>query len=250
MSPLTVLFLSVWPTAPARRGADSRAMVPAKSTRPAPSRGVIEPTENFLPAKPTLPKLRAAARSCRGCPLYLNATQTVFGEGSVDASIVLIGEQPGDREDMSGRPFVGPAGQLLDEALQEAGIERGQVYVTNAVKHFNFEPRGKFRLHKRPPASAVNACLPWMRAELGLIEPAVVVLLGATAAQALFGAKFRITRERGKLLKHELAPAVIATLHPSGILRAPDEAARAQSYGYLVADLKLARKSASSVTRS
>jgi DNA polymerase len=222
----------------------------AKLTRPPSARGGIEPTENFLPVKPTLPKLRAAARHCRGCPLYLNATQTVFGEGSADASIVLIGEQPGDREDMSGRPFVGPAGQLLDEALQEAGVERGAVYVTNAVKHFNFEPRGKFRLHKRPPVSAVNACMPWMRAELGLIAPSVVVLLGATAAQALFGAKFRITRERGKVLKHEFAPAVIATLHPSAILRAPDEAARAQSYGYLVADLKLAQKAASAATRS
>jgi DNA polymerase len=209
----------------------------------------IEPTESFLPAKPTLPALRAAARHCRGCPLYLHATQTVFGEGAANASIVLIGEQPGDREDLAGRPFVGPAGQLLDEALQEAGVDRKRVYVTNAVKHFNFEPRGKFRLHKRPPVSAVNACLPWMRSELGLIEPEVVVLLGATAAQALFGSKFRITRDRGTILKHELSEKVIATLHPSGILRAPDAAARARSYGYLVADLKLARKTAA-LTRS
>jgi DNA polymerase len=223
-------------------------MASVKSKQPVAARGGIEPTENFLPANPTLPALRAAARHCRGCALYLHATQTVFGEGSAKAAIVLIGEQPGDREDISGRPFVGPAGQLLDEALQEAGIDRRQVYVTNAVKHFNFEPRGKFRLHKRPPASAVNACLPWMRAELGLIEPEVVVLLGAVAAQALFGAKFRITRDRGKVLKHELAPAVIATLHPSGILRAPDEEARRQSYAYLVADLKLAAKK--TLTRS
>jgi uracil-DNA glycosylase family protein len=202
----------------------------------------LAPTESFLPARRSLPALRAAARDCRGCPLYLNATQTVFGEGSAGASLVLVGEQPGDREDLAGRPFVGPAGSLLDEALAEAGIDRTKVYVTNAVKHFNFEPRGKFRLHKRPPVSAVNACMPWMLAELGLIEPDVVVLLGAVAAQAVFGAKFRITRDRGKVLKHAIAPALIATLHPSAILRAPDEAARAESYGYLVADLKLAKK--------
>ena len=236
MSPPVLLFFSAYPIVSAEHRVDSRGMA------------AVEPTENFLPSHPTLPALRAAARHCRGCTLYLHATQTVFGEGSAKASMMLIGEQPGDREDISGHPFVGPAGQLLDEALQEAGIDRARVYVTNAVKHFNFEPRGKFRLHKRPPASAGSACLPWMRAELGLIEPEVVVLLGAVAAQALFGAKFRITRDRGKVLKHELAPAVIATLHPSGILRAPDEEARRQSYGYLVADLKLAAKK--TITRS
>jgi len=155
---------------------------------------------------------------------------------------MLVGEQPGDREDLAGKPFIGPAGQLLDEALEEAGIERREVYVTNAVKHFNFEPRGKFRLHKRPPVTAIKACMPWLKAELAVVKPAVVVLLGATAAQAVFGAKFRITRERGKVLEHELAPRIIATLHPSAILRAPDPAARAAGRKTLVADLELAAR--------
>ncbi len=204
----------------------------------------LAPTESFLPAKFTLPALRAAAAHCRGCTLYLNATQTVFGEGAAHAKIMLVGEQPGDREDLAGKPFVGPAGQLLDEALAEAGIERRQVYVTNAVKHFNFEPRGKFRLHKRPPVTSIKACMPWLKAEIEVVKPAVVVLLGATAAQAVFGAKFRITRERGKLLEHELASALIATLHPSAILRAPDESARAEGRAALIADLELAARQA------
>src|SRR3954470_17070957 len=178
----------------------------------------IEPTESFLPARRSLPALRSAAAHCRGCPLYLNATQTVFGEGAARARLMLVGEQPGDREDLAGRAFVGPAGKLLDEALEEAGIDRRQVYVTNAVKHFNFEPRGKFRLHKRPPAGSIKACLPWLEAELAVTRPAVVVLLGATAAQALFGGTFRITRERGKVLHHALARSVVATLHPSAVL--------------------------------
>jgi DNA polymerase len=175
----------------------------------------LAPTESFLPRRRSLPALREAAAHCRGCPLYLHATQTVFGEGAAHASIMLVGEQPGDREDLSGKPFVGPAGQLLDEALAEAGLERRAVYVTNAVKHFNFEPRGKFRLHKRPPVSAVKACMPWLKAELATVKPAVVVLLGATAAQAVFGAKFRITRDRGKVLEHELAPSITAPLPPA-----------------------------------
>ena len=202
----------------------------------------LAPTESFLPPRLTLPALRAAAAHCRGCPLYLHATQTVFGEGRAHASIMLVGEQPGDREDLSGKPFVGPAGQLLDAALEEAGIERREVYVTNAVKHFNFEPRGKFRLHKRPPVTAIKACMPWLKAELAVVEPTVVVLLGATAAQAVFGSSFRITRDRGKLLAHELASKIIATLHPSAILRAPDEAARAAGRKALVADLELAAR--------
>jgi uracil-DNA glycosylase len=204
----------------------------------------VEPTESFLPARRTLATLRAAAAVCRGCPLYLNATQTVFGEGSARAVIMLVGEQPGDREDLAGRPFVGPAGQLLDEVIAEAGLERKQVYVTNAVKHFYFEPRGKFRLHKRPPATAIKACMPWLQSELEVVAPQVVVLLGATAAQALFGSKFRITRDRGKVMKHALAPAVIATFHPSAILRAPDQAARAAGRAALLADLKLAARKA------
>lgn len=209
-----------------------------------PREPLIEPTETFLPERLSLPALRTAAAACRGCPLYINATQTVFGEGRAGATLMLVGEQPGDREDLAGRPFIGPAGQLLDEALEEAGIDRVRVYVTNAVKHFNFEARGKFRLHKRPPAGAIKACMPWLKAELEVVEPAVVVLMGATAAQAVFGAKFRITRDRGRLLKHELAPKLIATLHPSAILRAPDEAARAQGRASLVADLKLAARHA------
>jgi uracil-DNA glycosylase family protein len=202
----------------------------------------LAPTETFLPERRTLPALREAAAHCRGCPLYLHATQTVFGEGAAHAGIMLVGEQPGDREDLAGKPFIGPAGQLLDEALEEAGIERREVYVTNAVKHFNFEPRGKFRLHKRPPVTAIKACMPWLKAELAVVKPAVVVLLGATAAQAVFGAKFRITRERGKVLEHELASKIIATLHPSAILRAPDAASRAQGRKTLVADLELAAR--------
>jgi len=197
-----------------------------------------------MPAKFTLPALRASAARCRGCPLYWHATQTVFGEGSSHADIMLVGEQPGDQEDLTGRPFVGPAGKLLDEAIEAAGLERRKLYVTNAVKHFNFEPRGKFRLHKRPPVSAIKACMPWLEAELDVVKPAIVVLLGATAAQAVFGSAFRITRERGKVLKHELADALIATLHPSAILRAPDDAARAEGRATLIADLELARRRA------
>jgi uracil-DNA glycosylase len=153
---------------------------------------------------------------------------------------VLVGEQPGDQEDRAGHPFVGPAGQLLDRALREAGLERKSVYITNAVKHFNFEPRGKFRLHKRPPAMAIKACRPWLDAELEVLKPDVVVLLGATAAQAILGAQFRVTRDRGKAIAHEIAARVIATLHPSAILRAPDADAREESFQLLVQDLKLA----------
>ena len=200
--------------------------------------------EAFLPSRRTLPKLRTAVQDCRGCPLYLGATQAVFGEGPADARIMLVGEQPGDREDLEGHPFVGPAGKLLDRALHAAGLERGKVYITNAVKHFHFEARGKFRLHKRPPAMAVKACRPWLDAEIEELEPEVVVLLGATAAQAILGATFRVTKDRGKMIEHDIAPAVIATLHPSAILRAPDEEAREMSFQLLVTDLKLAAKRA------
>src|SRR3954447_17062643 len=158
------------------------------------------PTESFLPENLTLRSLQHAAAGCQGCPLYLGATQTVFGEGPVDARIMLVGEQPGDREDLEGHPFVGPAGKLLDRALAEAGLARRTVYVTNAVKHFYFEPRGKFRLHKRPPATAIKACRPWLAAEVDVLKPIVVVLLGATAAQAILGASFRVTRDRGKVI--------------------------------------------------
>jgi len=200
--------------------------------------------EIFLPDRLTQPKLREAVQDCRGCPLYLGATQAVFGEGPRNARIMLIGEQPGDREDVEGHPFVGPAGKLLDRALEEAGLARGAVYITNAVKHFHFETRGKFRLHKRPPAPAVRACRPWLDAELKVLEPEVVVVLGATAAQAILGSSFRVTQDRGKVITHSIAPALIATLHPSAILRAPDPAAREASYRLLVTDLKLAAKRA------
>jgi DNA polymerase len=204
----------------------------------------FEPTESFIPERPTIPKLQRAATACRGCPLFIKATQTVFGEGPAGARIVLVGEQPGDQEDRAGKPFVGPAGKLLDRALAEAGLARGGVYVTNAVKHFNFEPRGKFRLHKRPPAGAIKACAPWLSAELEVLEPAVVVLLGATAAQAILGASFRVSRERGKVIRGSIAPVVIATQHPSAILRAPDAAAREEALGLLVKDLGLAARHA------
>jgi DNA polymerase len=194
----------------------------------------------FLPAgRRTLPRLQAAAKDCRGCELYLHATQTVFGEGSASARVVFVGEQPGNAEDLEGRPFVGPAGRVFDRALGAAGIARESTYVTNAVKHFKFEARGKARLHKRPRPGEVNACNPWLRAELEVIRPDVVVLLGATAAQAIFGTSFRVTRERGKALNSEVAPFVIATAHPSSILRAPDEAAREAAFEALVADLRL-----------
>jgi uracil-DNA glycosylase len=202
------------------------------------------PTESFLPENLTLRSLQRASKACRGCPLYLGATQTVFGEGPADARIMLVGEQPGDREDLEGHPFVGPAGKLLDEALEAAGLVRRTVYVTNTVKHFYFEPRGKFRLHKRPPATAVKACRPWLASEIEVLKPEVVVLLGATAAQAILGASFRVTRDRGKVISGSIAPAVIATLHPSALLRMPDAAARDAAFKLLVTDLKLAAKRA------
>jgi uracil-DNA glycosylase len=200
------------------------------------------PTESFLPQNLTLRSLQRASKACRGCPLYLGATQTVFGEGPTDARIMLVGEQPGDREDVEGHPFVGPAGKLLDRALADAGLVRRTVYVTNAVKHFYFEPRGKFRLHKRPPATAVKACRPWLASEIEVLKPEVVVLLGATAAQAILGSSFRVTRDRGKVITGSVAPRVIATFHPSALLRMPDAAARDAAFKLQVKDLKLAAK--------
>ncbi len=195
--------------------------------------------EGFLPSRRTLPSLRQAAAGCQGCTLYVNATQTVFGEGPTKARVVFVGEQPGDAEDRAGRPFVGPAGKLFDKALLEAGLTRAGTYVTNAVKHFKFEQRGKARLHKRPKPGEVGACLPWLHAEIVAIQPEVLVLLGATAGQALFGSQFRITQERGRPIPSELAPLVLATAHPSAILRAPDASARAEGFRALVDDLKL-----------
>jgi uracil-DNA glycosylase len=198
--------------------------------------------EEFLPEKRSLPSLRAAAADCRGCLLYRNATQTVFGDGPASAEVVLVGEQPGDQEDRQGRPFVGPAGKLLDRALADAGIDRRKVFITNVVKHFKFAPRGKRRIHKRPSAEEVRACAPWFRAELAAVNPTGLVALGATAAQDLFGRSFRVTKERGKRLDSDLAPVVMATIHPSAILRAEDED-RGAEYDRFVRDLRtLARE--------
>jgi uracil-DNA glycosylase len=174
---------------------------------------------DFLPDRLTLPALREAAAGCRGCHLWEVGTQTVFGEGSPRATALFVGEQPGDQEDRAGKPFVGPAGRLFDEALEAAGIDRSSVYVTNAVKHFKWQARGKRRIHQKPNATEVAACRPWLEAEMAVVKPRVLVLLGATAAQALLGRQFRVTQHRGEVLESELAGAVVATVHPSSILR-------------------------------
>src|ERR687896_1960562 len=180
---------------------------------------------DFLPERRSLPALREAAAGCQGCRLYANATQTVFGEGPGAAEVVMVGEVPGDREDLEGKPFVGPAGRLLDEALEEAGIDRSKVYVTNVVKHFKFTRRGKRRIHKKPAAEEIGACRPWLDAELEVVKPKALVCLGATAAQALLGRQFRVSRQRGVPVESPLAPVVMATVHPSSILRADDREA-------------------------
>jgi uracil-DNA glycosylase family protein len=193
----------------------------------------------FLPDSRTLPALRSAAAQCKGCDLWRNATQTVFGEGRKRMRVMMVGEQPGDKEDVQGKPFVGPAGALLDKALEQAGIDRGDVYVTNMVKHFKFEPRGKRRIHKKPTALEVSACRPWLEAEIAAVRPDVVVLLGSTAAQGVLGRDFRVTQHRGEWIPSPLAPMVTATIHPSAILRAPDEESRQAEMARFVADLKL-----------
>ena len=192
---------------------------------------------DFLPSRMTLPALRDAVQGCRGCPLYKNATQAVFGEGTRSAAVMLVGEQPGDQEDRAGRPFVGPAGKLLDRALEEAGIDRRATYVTNAVKHFKWEPRGKRRIHAKPSWSEVAACRPWLEAELAVVKPTALVLLGAVAAQGLLGKQFRVTRQRGELVDSPLAPYVTATIHPSAILRG-EPADRERELARLVDDLR------------
>jgi uracil-DNA glycosylase len=198
---------------------------------------------DFLPERRTLPALREAAAGCQGCGLYKSATQTVFSEGSRNAEVVLVGEVPGDREDIEGKPFVGPAGLLLKEALDEAGLDVSKAYITNVVKHFKFERRGKRRIHKKPSAEEIQACFPWLDAELQVVEPRALVCLGATASQALLGRQFRVTRQRGEFVESQLAPLVMATVHPSSILRAPDEEARRLERKRFVADLtKLARR--------
>ncbi len=188
--------------------------------------------------KRTLEKVRAEARGCTRCPLYKIGTQTVFGEGSVKARVMMIGEQPGDQEDLAGRPFVGPAGKLLDRALVEAGIERDDVYVTNAVKHFKWKPAGKRRLHQKPNAREIAACRVWLDTELDLLQPELVVALGATAAQALMGRSFRVTQQHGEVLETSFGKRLVATVHPSSILRTPS-ADRDAAYAGLVADLKV-----------
>jgi DNA polymerase len=192
---------------------------------------------------PTIAKLRDAAANCRACDLWKTGTQTVFGEGGgVKLRVMFVGEQPGDQEDIQGRPFVGPAGKLLDKALAEAGIDRKQVYVTNAVKHFKWEPRGKRRIHKKPNSMEITACRPWIEAEIDVLQPEVIVCLGATAAQALLGAKFKVSTQRGVWIPSPLAPFVMATVHPSSLLRAPDEETRRRETQRFVADLKLIQK--------
>ena len=205
----------------------------------------------MLPPDPTLAEAREIARGCKACHLYLRGTQTVFGEGPRRAAVMLVGEQPGDAEDLAGHPFVGPAGQLLDRALEEARIERGTVYITNVVKHFKWEPRGKRRIHAKPNAAEIGACRPWLETEIRLVRPQVLVCLGATAAQALLGRGFKVTQQRGNFVESSLAPLVTATVHPSSILRAPDADARRAETQAFVADLKkVARKLASLSSRS
>jgi uracil-DNA glycosylase len=193
----------------------------------------------YLPPRPTLPKLRAAAAGCRACPLWQTGTQTVFGEGAADARVMFVGEQPGDQEDKQGRPFVGPAGRIFDQALELAGIDRDTTYVTNAVKHFKWQPRGKRRIHAKPTWSEMTACRPWLEAELAVVSPRVLVCLGATAAQSLLGKQFRVTKERGRWVESELAEHVTATIHPSSILRQRDDESRQREMDSFVTDLKL-----------
>ncbi|HET7695880.1 MAG TPA: UdgX family uracil-DNA binding protein [Vicinamibacterales bacterium] len=207
---------------------------------PTPPAKVGPPVSEMIPPRPTIDKVRQTARGCRACHLYRNATQTVFGEGPRKAEVMLVGEQPGDAEDLAGHPFVGPAGKLLDRALAEAGIDRGTVYVTNVVKHFKFEPRGKRRIHAKPNGAEIAACRPWLETEIALVKPRVLVCLGATAAQALLGKAFKVSQQRGRFVDSPLAPRVTATVHPSSILRAPDDESRHAEMARFIADLRRA----------
>lgn len=210
--------------APVRKRASKKAPTPSAAS--------------LIPANPTYEKLRKAAAHCTACPLWKDATQTVFGEGSLKAKIIFVGEQPGNEEDLVGHPFVGPAGKVLDRALEEAGIDRSECYVTNAVKHFKWEPAGKRRIHKKPNSKEIAACRPWLDAEINLLKPKVVVCLGATAAQALLGPKFKVTERHGELIETNSGFHVMATVHPSSILRAPDEQARHRERERFTDDLR------------
>ena len=214
---------------PATKKTRSSAINPAKESS----------AEHLIGSRTSIEELRRAAHNCKACDLWKNATQTVFGEGRPNATIMLVGEQPGDQEDLAGHPFVGPAGRVLDEALREAGIDRGEVYVTNVVKHFKWSPaeRGKRRIHKKPRYSEINACRPWLDAKLRAVRPRVLVCLGATAAQALLGRTFSVTRRHGELIESPLAAYVMATVHPSSILRAPDSESRRLQMRQFVADM-------------
>jgi DNA polymerase len=204
-----------------------------------PDRREGRPVPELIPARPTLAKVRAAARDCRACDLWKRGTQTVFGDGSPGSRVMLVGEQPGDQEDRDGRPFVGPAGKLLDRALDEAGIDRAQAYVTNVVKHFKWVAHGKRRIHQKPTAREIAACRPWLDMEIRLVGPRAIVCLGATAAQALLGRQFRVTAHRGELVESPLAPLVTATVHPSAILRTPDDDTRREEMRRFVDDLRV-----------
>jgi uracil-DNA glycosylase family protein len=203
--------------------------------------GHAEPNDArpFLPERPSLTALREAVQGCRGCHLWRGATQAVFGEGRKRARLMLVGEQPGDKEDLAGKPFVGPAGRELDRGLEAAGIDRADAYVTNVVKHFKFEERGRRRIHQTPRRFEIAACMPWLEEELRVVAPEAVVLLGSVAAKALLGSSFRVTRHRGELIDSDLAPILSATIHPSAILRAPDDAARSRERAAFAEDLRV-----------
>jgi DNA polymerase len=207
----------------------------------------IKSAADLIPNRPTLTRVRAAAKTCRACDLWKCGTQTVFGEGPRRVEVMLVGEQPGNDEDVSGHPFVGPAGKLLDRALADAGIARSGVYLTNVVKHFKWEPRGKRRIHKKPSAREIAACQPWLDTEIALLKPRAIVCLGATAAQALLGRQFKVTAHRGEFIPSPLAPLVLATVHPSSILRAPDDEARHRDMERFTADLRAVVRALSSI---
>ena len=196
------------------------------------------PANDLIPLRPTLSSLKAAAADCQACDLWKKGTQTVFGDGSRRSNVLFVGEQPGNEEDLTGKPFVGPAGKLFDNALEAAGIDRKQTYVTNVVKHFKWEPRGKRRIHKKPNAIEIAACRPWLEAEIAVVKPEVILALGATAAQALLGPQFRVTKQRGQFIESTLAPYIMATVHPSSILRAPDDETRHEEKRKFIDDLK------------